>query len=293
MPTIPKELFQTIQRIQIETSHLAEELLAGAWHSAFKGKGMEFEEVRAYTPGDDIRDIDWNVTARMNTPYIKRFREERELTVMLVVDVSASCRFGSTGETKGERIAEIGAAIAFSAIKNNDRVGLILFTDHVEKYIPPRKGLRHVLRVIRELLAFEPKGKSTNISQALHTLGNTQPKKAICFLLTDALCIPKTKEIAVIARKHDLISLVVTDPYEKQFPKMGWVALTDLETGESRTVNTSDAKMREAFQATSNERLEAHRKQMQKVGAGFLSISLDEPYIPALQKFFRMRRIKH
>lgn len=290
MTQLSKELFQKIKRIQIETTLLANDLLAGAWHSAFKGRGMEFEEVREYIPGDEVRDIDWNVTARMNVPYVKRFHEERELTVMLVVDVSASTHFGSTGESKAERIAEIGAALAFSAIKNNDKVGLILFSDEVELYIPPKQGTRHVLRVIRELLAFEPKHRGTNLSQALHYLGNTQVKKGICFLITDYLCPTKSEELSAIAKKHELISIVVTDPYELEFPKLGWVTLHDLELEKTVTFNSNRTN---AFSEKSRDRLESHKKMMQKIGAGFIDVRTNEPYVLPLKRFFKLRRIKH
>lgn len=293
MTVLSKELLQKIRRIQIETSILAKDLLAGAWHSAFKGKGMEFEEVREYTEGDEVRDIDWNVTARMNHPYVKQFKEERELTVMLVVDVSASNRFGSGVELKSERITEIAAALAFTAIKNNDKIGLLLFSDEVEKYVPPAKGLRHVMRVIREVLAFEPKHKGTDLSQALHFLGNTQVKKSICFLITDYLAEAKSKDLAALAKKHDFISIVVTDPHELQFPHIGWVTLTDLELDKTITFNSDDKEIQERFIMKTQERLKAHKKWMHKVGAGFIPIRVDESYAPLLQRYFKIRRIKH
>lgn len=293
MTILSKELFHKIRRIQIETSILAKDLLAGAWHSAFKGKGMEFEEVREYTEGDEVRDIDWNVTARMNHPYVKQFKEERELTVMLVVDISASNRFGSQAELKSERIAEIGAALAFTAIKNNDKIGLLLFTDEVEKYVPPAKGLRHVMRVIREILAFEPRHKGTDLSQALQYLGNTQVKKSICFLITDYLADANSKDLAVLSKKHDLISIVVTDPHELNIPQMGWVTLTDLELDKTITFNSDDREIQERFNAKAQERLQAHKKLMHKVGAGFIHVGINEPYAPLLQRYFKIRRIKH
>lgn len=290
MAAVSKELLKKIRHIEVQTSHLANDVLAGAWHSAFKGKGMEFEEVREFVEGDDTRDIDWNVTARMHQPHVKRFREERELTVMLVVDVSGSAYFGSGNTLKAERIAEIAAILAFSAIKNNDKVGLLLFSDHVEKYIPPKKGTRHVLRVIRELLAFKPQGKGTDVSSALTHLGHVQTKSSICFLITDLLCVPKTSELAVIAKKHDLISIAVSDPNELLFPSMGMVTVTDLESGESRLIHSAN---QEQFEKTMEERLDRHKKLMVKVGAGFIDIRTDEPYLPQLKKFFKLRRIRH
>ena len=293
MTILSKELFQKIRRIQIETSVLAKDLLAGAWHSAFKGKGMEFEEVREYMDGDEVRDIDWNVTARMNHPYVKRFKEERELTVVLVVDVSASNHYGSRAELKSERIAEIAAALAFTAIKNNDRIGLLLFTDEVEKYVPPAKGLRHVMRVIREVLAFKPQHKGTNLSAALHYLGKTQVKRSICFLITDYLTEANSKELGPIARKHDLISLVVTDPNELTFPKMGWVTLQDLEQNRTITLNSSDNAVQQGFADRTAARLEGHKKLMLKLGSGFIHLDVEKPYAPELRRYFKMRRIKH
>lgn len=293
MAELTEDILNKIKRIKIETSTLAEELLAGAWHSAFKGKGMEFEEVREYIPGDEVRDIDWNVTARMNHPYVKRFREERELTVMLVVDVSASAHFGSGPELKSEKIAEIGAALAFAAIKNNDRIGLLLFTDRVEKYVPPKKGVRHVLRVIRELLVYKPQNRGTDLSKALHYMGNIQPKKSICFLITDALIEPNKEEVGVIARKHDLISIVVTDPHEADFPRMGWVNLKDLELDKTLVFNSNDSTIREQFRKKAEQRLNDHKRMFQKVGAGFIHIRSDERYDLPLKQFFKLRRIKH
>lgn len=287
---IRQEVVKKIRHIQIQTSRLASDVLAGAWHSAFKGRGIEFEEVRAFAEGDDVRDVDWNVTARMQTPYVKRFREERELSVILVVDVSASCRFGSGKELKAERMAEIAAVLAFSAIKNNDKVGLILFSDHVEKYIPPKKGTRHVLRVIREVLAFEPKGTGTDISPALSRLGNLQKGRAICFLLTDLLCSIPFHQAALIAKKHDLISITVADPHEIAFPKLGMVAITDLETGETELVNS---RLQQGYEKGMQEKLQTHKKTMQKAGAGFIDIRMNEPYILPLKAFFKRRRIRH
>jgi uncharacterized protein (DUF58 family) len=226
----------------------------------------------------------------MHQPHVKRFREERELTVMLIVDVSGSAYFGSGNVLKSERIAEIAAILAFSAIKNNDKVGLLLFSDHVEKYIPPKKGTRHVLRVIRELLAFQPKGKGTDVSSALTHLGHVQTKSSICFLITDLLCVPKTSELAVIAKKHDLISIAVSDPNELLFPSLGVVTVTDLETGKSSLIHSAN---QEQFEQTMEERLDRHKKLMVKVGAGFIDIRTDEPYLPQLKKFFKLRRIRH
>lgn len=292
MANISTDLFKKIQRIQIQTRKLANDILAGAYRSAFKGKGMEFEEVREYQAGDEIRCIDWNVTARMGHPYIKSFREEREISVILVVDVSSSSMFGSTGLLKSEIIAEIGAVIAFSAIKNNDKIGLILFSDIIEKYLPPKKGLRHVLRVIRELLVFKPKSRGTNLSHALSFLGKVQAKSGVCFLISDFLCSDYSHEIALIAQKHDLISICVSDPYELGFPTMNLMNLTDLETGQSYVLDSSSATLQNNFTKVATVRLKEHESLMKQAGADFIDIRTDQPYLSALRKFFKIRERK-
>ena len=286
--TSPNEVFKKIRRIQIQTTHLANDLLAGAYRSAFKGKGMEFEEVREYQPGDDIRTIDWNVTARMQHPYVKNFREERDITVMLVVDISSSSRFGSH-KLKSELTAEIGAVIAFSAIKNNDRIGLILFSDVVEKYIPPRKGTRHVMRLIRELLLNEPSHRKTNIAVALDFLGSVVAKSGVCFLISDFISPSYAHEVALIAKKHDLITIGITDPYELAFPKVGLISLQDLETGETQIIDSSDETTQETFKKNAAERLRTHQRLMNKIGAGFIDLRTNQPYMPAIKKFFKIR----
>ncbi len=286
-PTIP-DLFKTIRRIQISSVQLANDALAGAYRSAFRGKGMEFEDVREYQPGDEIRSIDWNVTARMNHPYIKNFREERELTVLLVVDVSASSRFGSRDHAKATLIAEIGAIFAFSAIKNNDKVGLILFSDIVEKYVPPGKGVQHVLRIIRELLAFQPKSKGTDLKGALSFLGKVQNRKGVCFLISDFLCPDFSHEAALIAQRHDLVAICLTDPYESKFPAVNLVALTDLETGKTALIDASIA-VQETFSQTAKQRMQQNRHLFKKIGADFINIRTDQPYLVELHKFFKIR----
>jgi uncharacterized protein (DUF58 family) len=293
MTKLSQEDFQKIRKIQIHTSQLVNEILAGAWHSAFKGRGIEFEEVREYQSGDEVRSIDWNVTARMHHPYVKVFREERELTVVLLVDVSASSRFGSQNHLKRDLIAEIGAALTFSAIRNSDKVGLILFSDFVEKYIPPKKGVRHVLRVIRELLAYTPQGKGTNLLSALDFAGGVLKKSAICFLISDFICSLYQKEMSILAKKHDLIAINITDPYEMEFPEMGLVNIIDLETGEFHTINTSNQLVLEHFKNKNVERRNDVEWTMKTIGAGFLNIRTDEPYLPVLHKFFKTREIKH
>ena len=231
-------------------------------------------------------------TARMNHPYVKNFREERELTVILIVDISASCRFGSTNRLKKEIIAEISALFAFSAIKNNDKVGLILFSDTVEKYLPPKKGVKHVLRVIRELLFFESKGKGSNIKEALSFFGKIQHRSAVCFLLSDFICPDYSWEASLLAKRHDLISIAVTDPCEIKFPALNLVNLSDLETGEIRTIDTSSPEVQTQFQEMATQRLTFHRDLMTRIGAGFIDIRTNQSYLPPLRKFFKMREKK-
>ena len=244
---IPREIIRKIRRIQIRTSHKVDELLVGNWHSAFKGRGIEFEEVRPYQAGDDVRAIDWNVTARSDQPFIKLFREERELSVNLLVDLSGSQNFGTTTQTKRELIAELGAMLAMSAIKNNDKVGLTLFTDEIEKAIPAGKGSRHVLRLIRELLFCVPIGAGTNIRLALEHLNRTAKRRTVVFLISDFQDSNYERTLKVARRKHDIIPVVVTDPREHEMPNVGLVRLEDGETGETITFDTSSRKNRKRF----------------------------------------------
>lgn len=289
MTSIDNDLFKKIRRIQIETTHLADDILAGAYKSAFKGQGIEFEEDREYQQGDDIRLIDWNVTLRMGHPYVKVFREERDITVMLIVDVSSSSRFGSVSESKNEIIAEIGAIIAFSAIKNNDKVGLILFSEDIELYVPPRKGTRHVLRIIRELLAFQPKKVGTDLNKALNFLGSVMSRSSVCFVISDFIADDYAREMTLMAKKNDLITISVTDPHEVRFPNVGLVELRDLETGLTQLIDSSQSSFQENYQKQAEERLAAHRKLMNKIGAGYIAIRTDEPYLSPIRHFFKMR----
>lgn len=274
------------------TSRLATDVLAGAYRSAFKGKGMEFEEVREYMSGDEIRSIDWNVTARMGHPYVKTFREERDLTVMLVVDVSASTHFGTHYGSKSTLIAEIGAVLAFSAIKNNDKIGLILFSDTIEKYLPPRKGLRHVLRVIRELLVFKPRHTGSDMRAALAFLGKVHRRTGICFLISDFLCSDYAHEAALIAMRHDLIGLRVVDPTEEEFPKIGLMNAEDLESSDSGLIDTSSPAVQEEYMMSAVRHTQLFRQLMNKIGAGYIEIRTDQPYMHALKKFFKIREKK-
>src|SRR3989338_5029514 len=254
---IPKELFKKIKRIEISTSRLVTDVFAGQYHSVFKGQGIEFDEVREYQPGDDIRAIDWNVTARTGTAHIKKFVEERELTVMIVVDVSMSCRFGTVNQMKSDLAAEITAVVAFSAIRNNDRVGLIVFSDEVELFVPPRKGVSHVLRVIREILYFKPKKQGTNIEQALAFLNRVTKHKAVTFLLSDFLDtskghsetgqFPFKQALQVANRRHDLIAVALNDPREFELPDCGLIEVEDAENGGMTLVDSSNPDIRMRF----------------------------------------------
>lgn len=281
------QLFKKIRRIQIQTTHLAEDVLAGAYRSAFKGKGMEFEEVREYQPGDEVRHIDWNVTARMNHPFVKNFKEEREITVMLLVDISASSRFGSQNTLKNTLMAEIGAVLAFSAIKNQDRVGLILFSDQVELYLAPKKGLRHVLRVVRELLVFSPKHPKTDLNAALAFLGNVQQRSSICFLISDFLANGYEHQAKLIAKEHDLISVCVRDPNEENFPQLGLLQMQDLETGQNSIVDTNKDTL--FFRNLAQKGIEKTKRMMSSIGVDFIEIQTNQPYIPVLKNFFKIR----
>ncbi|KIA76568.1 hypothetical protein DB43_AB00330 [Parachlamydia acanthamoebae] len=284
------ELFKKIRRIQIQTTHLAEDILAGAYHSAFKGKGMEFEEVREYQPGDEIRHIDWNVTARMDHPYVKNFKEEREITVILLVDISSSSRFGSQNLLKSELIAEIGAVLAFSAIKNQDRVGSILFSDQIESYLSPKKGSRHVLRVVRDLLVFIPQHQGTDLGAALAFLGKVQRKSAICFLISDFLTTGYEHQAKLIAQGHDLISICIRDPHEESFPNLGLLNMKDLESKSEALVDSNQNT--DKLRVEAEKRLKDAQFFMKTIGADFVEIRTDQPYIPILRKFFKIRGLK-
>ncbi|WP_228840632.1 DUF58 domain-containing protein [Candidatus Protochlamydia phocaeensis] len=289
MPLSTKDALSHIRRLQIKVSRNVNDLFAGIYRSAFKGKGLEFEDVREYQPGDDVRSIDWNVTARSQTPYIKNFREERELTVILMVDISASARFSHTPHLKSEWIAEIGALLAFSAIKNQDKIGLLLFSDEIELYLRPRKGVKHVLRVIRELLYFQPQHKGTNLKKALAFLGRVQKRQAICFLISDFLCADYSHEINLIAKRHELIAIQVYDSYETNFPNLGLLTLRDLESQQFCLVDTSDANVQKHFQEKADQRQLALKHTMEKAKADLITLHSDESYTLALQQFFKYR----
>jgi len=251
---IPGEVLKAVRRIQIRTSHMVDAAMAGQYESVFRGTGMEFHEVREYQPGDDVRIIDWNVTARTGRPFVKRFVEERELVVMLLVDLSGSGRFGSQGSLKNRVAAELTALLAYSAIKNNDRVGLIIFTDSTEKVVPPKKGRRHVLRLIREVLFFEPEGRGTSIRTALEYLGKVTKRRSVVFLVSDFLDKGYDHALRVVGKRHDLIPVVISDPREHTIPAIGLIELMDPETGDRILVDTSDATSLEAFHKKVSDR---------------------------------------
>ena len=286
---IPTEIMQQIRRIQIRTNRMVNEILAGQYESVFKGQGMEFKEVREYVPGDDVRSIDWNVTARSGHPQVKVMAEERELTVMLVVDASASGRFGSVDRFKNELAAELCAVLAYSAIKNNDKVGLIIFTDEVELFVPPSKGSKHVLRVIREVLYFTPKGRGTNIPAALHFLNNVIRRKAVVFLVSDFLAEDYEAALRIANRKHDLIAAVVSDPREMELPDVGLAAIRDAESGREILVNTSDPKVRVTYYHEARAHEETRNQIFRRNRVDSIAVRTDGSYVNELYRFFRMR----
>jgi uncharacterized protein (DUF58 family) len=289
---IPREILKEVRRIEISTRGLVNEVFSGEYHSVFKGRGMSFAEVREYQYGDDIRSIDWNVTARTGAPFVKIFEEERELTVMLLVDVSASGDFGTKQKLKSQVAVEICALLAFSAIKNNDKVGLIIFSDHVEQFVPPRKGRRHVLRVLRELLYHEPKGRGTDIGAALEYLAHVQRKRAVTFLVSDFRDEGFDRALAVAGRRHDLVAVRIGDEREQELPPLGYVELEDPESGRRVVVNTSSRVFRSAFRAVETSRKEALDRALRRSKVDVIDISTGEPWVKPLMRFFqgRMRR---
>ena len=290
------ELLKKVRKIEIRTRKVTQQIFSGQYHSAFKGRGMTFSEVREYAVGDEIRVIDWNVTARFNEPFVKVFEEERELTVMLLVDVSASGMFGTRNQLKRETITELCAVLAFSAVSNNDRIGLVLFSDRIEKFIPPKKGKSHILRIIRELINFEPSGRSTNIGEGLKYFSKMVKKKSIAFVLSDFL-VPLGDEkksdvseaLKIASRKHDVVALKVLDKADNTLPDIGVAHLYDLETGEGKWVNTSSKKVREGFAAKSKLRDERLRKLFRRTKTDFAEIFTDEGYIKPLMNLFNTR----
>lgn len=285
----PKEILKKIRCIELRTRRLVNSIFAGQYHSVFKGRGMNFEEVREYAPGDEIRSIDWNVTARMNVPYIKKFTEERELTVMLLVDVSASGLFGSIELSKRELAAEVASILAFSAINNNDKVGLLLFTNEVELFIPPKKGRLHTLRLIREMLYFEPKGRGTNLAGALDYMNRVISRRAVVFMISDFMAPDFTKALTVTSRRHDLVAMPVTDPGESDLPDVGIVTLEDAETGAQIDVNTSSRAVRRGLFELNEERMRTLHRLLRSRRVDVVPLSTAEDYLIPLRAFFEQR----
>lgn len=290
---LPSELIKKIRAIEIHTSRLVNAQLAGAYQSVFKGRGIAFSEVRLYQPGDDIRLIDWNVSARMSDVYIKLFVEEREMTVMLLVDMSASGHFGSRVKVKRDITAEVAALIAFSAIKNNDRVGLIIFTDRVEKFVPPKKGKRHVLRVIREILSFEPRSVRTDLKVGLEFLGKIARRRSVAFLLSDFLDEGYERALRVAHSRHDLVPVPVADPMEEELPPVGFVTFEDIETGQMLSFDSSGPG-RHHFAARAKRLRESRESLFRRLKMDFVSVRTDRPYVQSLIQFFaaRARRLR-
>lgn len=284
-----KELLKKVRKIEIKTRRLSDHIFGGEYHSTFKGRGMTFSEVRQYQFGDDVRNIDWNVTARYNEPFIKVFEEERELTMMLMVDISGSELFGTDEQFKNEIITEIAATLAFSATQNNDKIGLILFSDVVELYIPPKKGRSHVLRIIRELIEFHPKSKQTNIAEALKFLSNVMKKKAIVFLLSDFIADDYQHTIKIVSGKHDVTGIRVYDKREESIPNLGMVQMQDEETNELILVNTTSKKVRLNYEKFYREKVDYFKDSFAKSGAGIIDCRLDESYVKKLLGYFKRR----
>lgn len=284
-----KELLKKVRKIEIKTRRLSDHVFGGEYHSTFKGRGMTFSEVRNYQFGDDVRNIDWNVTARYNEPFIKVFEEERELTMMLVVDVSGSENFGTSKQFKKEIVTEISATLAFSAMQNNDKIGLILFSDKIELYIPPKKGRFHVLRIIRELLEFTPQSKQTNIDEALRFMSGVSKKRVIAFLLSDFMDDNYNQALKIAANKHDITGIRIYDEKEAQMPNIGFVQMEDAETGALQLVNTKSKRIRTQYAAYYLARVDYFKTAFSKSGAGIISSSVDESYVKKLLGYFKRR----
>lgn len=286
---IPREIIQKIRRIQIRSRHRVNSMLAGTWHSAFRGRGIEFEEVRPYQPGDDVRTIDWNVTARSGEPFVKLFREERELTVVLLVDLSGSQELGTHQQTKRELVAELGATLAMSAIRNNDRVGLTLFTDGIEKCIPPRKGARHVLRLIRELLYCSPVGTGTSLQAALGHLNRTTRQRSVVFLVSDFQDSGFETDLQVACRKHDIIPVVVSDQREEELPNVGLIRLRDAETGEITTVDTGSRRNRAVFRQLNQKQAAGRDRLFRRLRLEPVHLQTGGDFVEPLRRYFHRR----
>ncbi|MFD2543041.1 DUF58 domain-containing protein [Lacinutrix gracilariae] len=284
-----KELLKKVRKIEIKTRRLSDHIFGGEYHSTFKGRGMTFSEVRQYQYGDDVRNIDWNVTARTIIPHVKVFEEERELIMMLMVDVSGSELFGTEEQFKNEVVTEIAATLAFSATQNNDKIGLILFSDEVELYVPPKKGRSHVLRIIRELIEFQPKSKGTNVAEALKFMRNVMKKKAIVFVLSDFIADDYKQTLKIAAGKHDITGIRVYDKHEEEMPNIGMVQMQDEETGELLLVNTQSKSVRKNYAKFYHEKVDYYRDSFAKSGAGTIDCRVDESYVKKLLGYFKRR----
>lgn len=295
---ITRDILKKVRQVEVRTHRLVNDSLAGNYHSVFKGSGMNFAEVRAYVPGDDIRTIDWNVTARTGLLHIKKFTEERELTIMLLIDISGSGEFGSGTSSKRELMAELGSLLAFSAVRNNDKVGLILFSDHIELFIPAKKGRSHILRVIREILFFKAMGRRTDLCGPLDFLNQIHKRRCVAFLISD-FCLPGNfqeslahlqPKLKISNRRHDLVAMHITDPRELELPDVGWISLEDAETGEQIELNTSDKRIRQEFNNLARKRKANLHQIIQTAGIDLLDLATDRPYLSALLGFFGNRQ---
>lgn len=284
-----EEILKKVRKIEIKTKGLSRNIFAGEYHTAFKGRGMTFSEVREYQFGDDVRNIDWNVTARFDKPYIKVFEEEREMTMMLLVDVSASGEFGTVNQIKRDMMAEIAATIAFSAIQNNDKIGVVFFSDKIEKFIPPQKGKKHVLYIIRELLGFEPQSKKTDIQGALQYLTNAIKKRCTTFVISDFISNDFSKSLIIANRKHDIVALQIYDRRERTLPSIGLVKMKDAENGTDLWVDTSDKRVRSSYEKYWEERQQTVKQYFTQSGVDSISIATDEDYVKSLMKLFKQR----
>jgi uncharacterized protein (DUF58 family) len=287
------ELLKKVRKIEIKTRGLSNQIFSGEYHSAFKGRGMTFSEVREYQPGDAIRSIDWNVTARLNSPYVKVFEEEREITMMLLIDLSGSQDFGTKGMLKRDMVTEVAAVLAFSAVQNNDKIGVILFTDKIEKFIPPKKGKSHILRIIRELINFEPESKGTDLNEALRFFNNVTKKRSIAFLISDLMDDQSyEKALKIASRKHDLVALVATDIAEKEIPDLGVIPIKDTETGKLMWVDTSNTKVRHHLKSKYMEQLKQTELLLRKSGIDYTHLHTNMSYVKPLMQLFKKRGAK-
>ncbi len=286
---IPKEILKKVRQIEITTRGLVNDVFSGEYHSVFRGRGMDFAEVREYTFGDDIRNIDWNVSARMGHPFVKVFQEERELTVMLMVDVSSSGNFGTQEQMKGEIATEICALLAFSAIKNNDKVGLIIFTDRIEKFVPPKKGKSHVLRVLRELLYHQPQSNKTDIAGALEYLNHVTRRRSVVFLVSDFISEAYEKDLQIANKRHDMVAITLTDPREIELPDVGFIEFEDAETGEMFLLDSNNAGIRSSFSEQADLKKQEREKLFKSMNIDYIDIYTHQPYIEPLMRFFRLR----